>query len=85
MNLRDAARRGARTFVQAWIGTFLSLVVAPNVTGTIPAWDALVKAAIASAFAAVIALLSYVQNALEDNTKLPAVGKPAQPAQNRVI
>ena len=75
--MRDAAIRAGRTFLQAFIGTFV-LVAAPWATNIVTAivnakpyeldFDVLQSAGIAGVFAAFIALISWVQNALEDQT-----------------
>lgn len=81
--LRDAAYRAVRTFVQAWIGSFLLLIAGvPLAPGTIPDLDWVRRVALASAWAAFIALLSWAQNLLENSTSMPALLKPAPPAQN---
>lgn len=83
--LRDALYRAVRTFLQAWIGSFLLLVAgAPLAPGTIPDLDWVRRVALASAWAALIALLSWVQNLLENNTSMPALLKPSPPAHNPV-
>lgn len=81
--LRDALYRAVRTFVQAWIGSFLLLIAgAPLAPGSIPDLDWVRRVALASAWAALIALLSWTQNMLENGTRFPALLKPAPPAQN---
>ena len=76
MHMSDALRRAARTFIQSFIGVFLSLLVTPNVLpGVVPGTDALKSAALAGVWSGVVAVLSWLQNALEDNTSFPAVMK----------
>jgi uncharacterized protein YjeT (DUF2065 family) len=67
--MKDAAIRAVRTFVQALIGAFLATSVLETMvsSATIDA-DALRRAGISAVAAGVIALLSFVQNALEDAT-----------------
>ncbi|MGH2551590.1 MAG: hypothetical protein ACRDHN_19565 [Thermomicrobiales bacterium] len=67
--MRDAAIRALRTFVQAVIGAFLATSVLSGMvsSSTIDA-NALQRAGISAAAAGVIALLSFVQNAVEDGT-----------------
>jgi hypothetical protein len=75
--MRDAAIRAARTFAQAFIGTFV-LVAVPWATDIVSAivqtepykleFDVLQSAGIAGVFAAFIALLTWAQNALEEKT-----------------
>lgn len=81
--LRDALYRAVRTFLQAWIGSFLLLIGAAQFApGEVPGLDWLRRVAVASAWGAFIALLAFVQNWLENNTNWPALLKPAPPAQN---
>lgn len=67
--MRDALIRGIRTFLQAFLGVFLAIstsgMVGPD---SLPDLDVLKRAAIAAAWAGVVALVSFVQNALEDVT-----------------
>lgn len=82
---RDALYRAIRTFLQAWIGSFLLLVAGAGIApGTIPDLDWLRRVALASAWAAFIAALAWAQNALENGTAFPALLKPAPPARNPV-
>lgn len=80
----DAARRALRTFAQAFVGT-LALLAIPALTDLIRAisnaepyeidfrfWQGVVIAACA---AGVIALISFLQNFLEDSGAVPSVGK----------
>ena len=78
--MKAAAIRAIRTFLQAFIGTFAVLAV-PFLTNMITAAGdaegylridvtALGNAAIAGVIAGVIALISFLQNALEDNTSI---------------
>lgn len=67
--MRDALVRGVRTFLQAFLGVFLAIstsgMVGPD---SLPDLDVLKRAAIAAAWAGVIALVSFTQNALENAT-----------------
>jgi len=67
--MRDALIRGLRTFLQAFLGVFLAIstsgMIGPD---SLPDLDVLKRAAIAAAWAGVVALVSFVQNALEDVT-----------------
>jgi hypothetical protein len=67
--VKDAAIRALRTFLQSLIGAFLATSVLQGIASdsTIDA-DALTRAGISALAAGVIALLSFVQNALEDAT-----------------
>lgn len=92
MQLPDSARRAIRTFAQSFVGT-LAVLAIPALTSIIRSvanaepyeidfkfWQGVVIAACA---AGVIALLSFLQNALEDHTGMPAVLKsPASSGQN---
>ena len=83
MQWSDALRRAARTFLQSFLGVFLSLMVTPNLADQVPQYGALKTAALAAGWAGVIAVLTAIQNALEDNTAFPAILKaPPSAGQN---
>lgn len=76
--MKNAAVRAVRTFLQAFVGTFAVLAI-PVLTNLITsAGDAegyiaidvtpLGNAAIAGVIAGVIALITFIQNALEDSS-----------------
>lgn len=67
--MRDASIRALRTFVQSLIGAFLATSVMNSMVSnsTIDA-DALQRAGISALAAATIAVLSFIQNTLEDAT-----------------
>lgn len=78
--MRNASIRALRTFLQAFVGTFAVLAI-PVLTNLITsAGDAegyiaidltpLGNAAIAGVIAGVIALITFLQNLLEDNTSV---------------
>lgn len=82
---KDALRRAARTFGQAFVGV-LALTAIPVLRDIVQAavgggeikidlnaWQNIALAALAGGF---IALISWAQNMLEDKGKLPAVLKP---------
>lgn len=74
--MSDALRRAVRTFVQAFLGSLLtSGILSSFETAGVVDWAALKKVAISAAAGAIIALLTFVQNALEDNGTIPAVLK----------
>ena len=90
--MNDSTRRALRTFLQAFVGTFI-LVAVPWATDIVTSivqaepyelnFDVLQSAGIAAVFAGFIALLSWAQNYLEDNTNTPAILKaPASEGQN---
>lgn len=66
---RDPAIRAARTFIQSLIGAFLATSVLQGIASDAAIdGDALTRAGISALAAGFIALLSFVQNALEDAT-----------------
>jgi hypothetical protein len=67
--MKDALIRAVRTFIQAFLGVFLGLVAASS-TGVsdVPDVSELRAAAMAAGFAALIAMLAWIQNALEAST-----------------
>jgi len=67
MSLSDSVRRAARTFVQSFIGTLIGTGVlsAASVDGVVD-WSAAGKAGVAGVAAGIVAVLSWLQNALED-------------------
>lgn len=84
--MSDAVRRALRTFVQAWLGSLLtSGVLSATATDGIVDLSALEKAGVSALAAGFIALLSWLQNALEDNTRMPALLKaPASEGENPI-
>jgi hypothetical protein len=85
--LPDSVRRGIRTFVQAFAGTLLTLLLAQGIptlvnSCKVPDLSLLLTLVAAAALAGVIALLSWLQNWAEDSptVPLPAMLKaPASP------
>lgn len=82
MKLPDPVRRALRTFVQDFIRTFLLLVTVPNViqgavtdlegvAQRVPDPSVLLSALVAGAWAGVLAVLTFILNALEDSTGVP--------------
>ena len=77
--MTDAQKRALRTFLQSWIGTFLGLWAMSGISAEtfqgISDLTAIGKLAIAAAVGTLPAILSYVQNALEDTGTIPTVLK----------
>lgn len=84
--MKDAVRRALRTFIQGFIGV-LSLVAIPQLTNIVndvvdgraisvnlDIWQSIIFAAIAGG---VIALISWVQNEVEDTTGKAVLKEPA--------
>ena len=92
--MSDALRRAVRTFLQAFVGTFILLAV-PWMTNIVVAitnaqpyelnFDVLQSAGIAGTFSGMIALVAWIQNQLEEKTQMPAILKaPASEGNNPV-
>jgi hypothetical protein len=84
-HLPDAVRRGLRTFVQAFTGTLLLLLVGQGIpslvaSGKVPDLSLLLTLAEAAALAGVIALLAWAQNWAEDNPNVPLPALLKSPA-----
>jgi len=79
--MRDPLVRGVRTFLQAFLGVFLAIstsgMVGPD---SLPDLDVLKRAAIAAAWAGVVAVISFTQNVLEDATGRAVLYKYDDPA-----
>jgi hypothetical protein len=72
----DALRRALRTFVQAFLGSIItSGILSTTETVGVVDWSALKKVAVSAVAAAVIALITWAQNYLEDTTTVPALLK----------
>lgn len=97
--MNDALRRAIRTFVQTFLGLFLIRLVgflnqlaewagcseAGAEACAFPDITSLGYAAVAAGSAAVVAVISWLQNALEDNTNFPSLLKAqASSGQNPV-
>jgi len=67
--MRDALIRGIRTFLQAFLGVFLAIstsgMIGPD---SLPDADVLKRATMAAAWAGVVAVISFAQNAIEGLT-----------------
>lgn len=72
----DALRRAVRTFVQTLTGTIIAsgILSATAETGVVD-WSALKKVGVSAFAAGVVAVLTFAQNFLEDNTTVPALLK----------
>lgn len=67
--MRDALIRGVRTFLQAFLGVFLAISTSGAMgIDAVPDVEVLKRAAIAAAWAGIVAAIAFVQNALEDVT-----------------
>ncbi len=65
--MRDSLIRAARTFVQAFVGAFLASGALSAISDTgIVDWNILKGAVVAAAVAGLAALLSWIQNELEN-------------------
>ena len=71
--MNDTLRRATRTFLQAFLGTFLSLLVVTP--GALPDKDFVLNVALSAILAGFIAVLSWLQNALESSGKVPKLLK----------
>jgi len=82
----DALRRAVRTFIQSFIGVGMTMFLASYTTpGVLPGIEVMQRIGIAAATAGVISVLTFVQNALEDNTSTPALLKaPASSGENPI-
>lgn len=69
--MKQAAIRAARTFVQSFLGVYLSFLIIGEATLSSFVDPAILDVAAA---AGIIATLSFVQNALEDTGKVRVVG-----------
>lgn len=73
MNLSDPIRRALRTFLDAALGTFLTLITLPQFVTTVgdqpvPKLSALASLLVATAMSGLIAVLNFAKNYLEDST-----------------
>lgn len=79
----DSLRRALRTFLQAFLGVLVPMFTAVYVTpGVLPSWEVLQTILIAAGVAGVIALVSFIQNWLEDTRAIGVVlgaEKPDRP------
>jgi hypothetical protein len=65
--VKDAFIRGVRTFLQAFLGVFLALSTSGAMgIDSVPDLEVLKRATIAAAWAGIVAVVSFTQNALED-------------------
>lgn len=87
--MSDAIRRALRTFFQAFIGVILAqsapIALSASKGEYILDIDWLMRISVSGVAAAVIAVLTFAQNWLEDNTKFPSMLKAqASSGQNPV-
>jgi hypothetical protein len=76
--MSPALQRAIRSFVQAFVGSFLASNALSAVgTEGVVHWDIVQKAATAAFAAGLIALLSWLQNGAEDAKVIPALLKLA--------
>lgn len=69
MKLPDPIRRALRTFFQAFTAAIaFSGVLSAIATSGVVDWAVLKKVGISAAFSGLVALVSFIQNALEDKT-----------------
>lgn len=74
--MSDAVRRAIRTFVQAFTGSILTNgVLSAMATNGVVDWTLLEKAGVSALVAAVIALLTFLQNWAEDRGTIPSILK----------
>jgi len=74
--MSDPIRRAVRTFFQAFLGSLLtSGVLSAMSTDGVVDWNLLEKAGVSALAAGVIALFTFVMNALEDSGTIPSVLK----------
>lgn len=74
--MNNALRRAIRTFFQAFLGALISSgVLSAASTNGVVDWSGLEKAGVAALSAGIVALVSFIQNALEDTGTVPAILK----------
>jgi ABC-type multidrug transport system fused ATPase/permease subunit len=85
-SMTDALRRAIRTFVQTFLGVVISSgILSAAATDGVVDWSGAKKVAVSAMSAAVVAVLTFVQNALEDGGQIPAILKaPASSGENPV-
>lgn len=74
--MSDAIRRAVRTFFQSFIGVLISsgILSAIGEAGVVD-WSALKKVGVSALGAGIVAVLTFVQNWLEDDGAVPALLK----------
>lgn len=78
--MSDAIRRAIRTFFQTFLGVIItSGIFSAAAENGVVDWSGLKKVGLSAAAAAVVALLTYIQNALEDSGTIPALLKDPSP------
>lgn len=72
--MTDSVVRASRTFLQAFLGVLISSGILSAIgENAIVDWSSLKKVGISAAGAGIVALVSYLQNALEDKDVIPEV------------
>ena len=67
--MRDPLVRGIRTFLQAFLGVFIALSTSGAMgIDSVRDIEVLKRATIAAAWAGIVAVVSFAQNALEETT-----------------
>lgn len=75
--MSDALRRAVRTFIQAFVGSIITsgILSTASETGVVD-WSAAKKVGVSALAGGVVAILTWAQNFLEDNTSVvPALLK----------
>lgn len=81
MHWKDALSRALRTFFQAFLGVLLTAWIGLSLApGELPTWDVAQRVLIAATVAGAIALVSWLQNFLEDASGR-SLGYKDNPAQ----
>lgn len=72
--MTNALKRALRTFVQAFLGSVLTSGILSTVeTDGVVDWSSLTKVGVSALAAGLIALVSWIHNALEDRDVVPQV------------
>lgn len=89
MNLSDAVRRALRTFCQAFLGVVIAqsgaILIDAQKGEYVLDIEWIKRIGVSAIAAGVIALVSFAQNWLEDNSSFPSVGKATASSGARPI